>query len=185
MNPYPGAKSSFRQRVMNGLSTYIPIRGFLDSDGHPTYSSGHDQEDIKLMSRNREKSYAWVQGQFVHVRTASSSQAGTLNQHGGEPIVREIVCTFSSPQQKPQEETSFRGYGIGGAGNIRTHFAPSGLETEAERTGRLTNRYIGSHSQVPKPAPVSLRSGIFRWRRRSRKGLRTNPTSKSDFVQFG
>lgn len=173
-----GGKTMSLRRLKKRLSAYLPARGPTDGDGLSTYRSDLDQEAARLLSRDREQCHVWVQGQLVQVTSSahSSTHVGKAGQHGGGPIVRERMYTFARRQQegnlnsgdapeegprgRHQHETSPRGYGIGGAGNIREQSAFPGENETDELAGRPTD-IMGSPYRGSSSAASSLRPRIF------------------------
>ncbi|KAH9890738.1 hypothetical protein F4778DRAFT_365866 [Xylariomycetidae sp. FL2044] len=165
-----------------------------------------DPDTSRLLPRKRRQHRVRVQGRLALVRSvsvvnlSSASQAGSDTGVGGGPLPArrrrrrrrrpgddlvssktedEDECDYDTEVES--RDTQFRGYGIGGAGNIRR---PTEVMGASSRASLSLSSLFSSSSSGPSSPLSPLRPGRRRWdfadlmeRIRDRKG-KGNSSSK-------
>ncbi|ORY67035.1 uncharacterized protein BCR38DRAFT_338390 [Pseudomassariella vexata] len=122
--------------LLDELSTYLPNRdGRRANDDTEIPLSDFNPDTSSLLPRKRRQHRVRVQGRLALVRSVS---VANLNASTGIPSPRDSIARFDTgitgksrrrrsidavsdmEEDVEERDTQFRGYGIGGAGNIRT-----------------------------------------------------------------
>lgn len=145
--PFPPVLNSLAALLPEPAATHQPY-GDSSVDSVPLSQLDHDTS--RLVPEQKQRHHVWVQGKLTPVRSVSTANLSLARPDSTRTKQRETMRNLETPRRRsmgdttwpddddetPQQQqervaarqsTQLRGYGIGGAGNIRTYCPIHGL----------------------------------------------------------